>query len=112
MEKYLGKISTVRFGLGGYQGVCIGLHLSFEFDGSGGISTSISAWDPEEISCDEHTKWTEEDRDKQLSNIMRRISKLLSKAKVDEVYRLKGVPVEITIEGMALKDWRILTEVL
>lgn len=43
---------------------------------------------------------------------MRFISKLLKEAKVDEVYQLKGKPVEVTFEGNMLKEWRLLTEVI
>ena len=43
---------------------------------------------------------------------MRKISKLLSQAKVSEIHELKGIPVEVEFEGMMMKDWRILEEVL
>jgi hypothetical protein len=43
---------------------------------------------------------------------MRFVSKLLKEAKVNRVENLKDVPVEVTLDGMLLKEWRILTEVL
>jgi hypothetical protein len=43
---------------------------------------------------------------------MRYISKLLNEAKVHNVYELKGIPVEVTLENNTFKDFRILTEVL
>jgi hypothetical protein len=43
---------------------------------------------------------------------MRYISSLLKDAKVDSVDKLKGKPVEVTLDGNQLKSWRILTEVL
>jgi len=43
---------------------------------------------------------------------MRFVSKLLKEAKVDNVDKLKGIPVEVTFDGMMLKEWRVLTEVL
>ena len=38
IEKKLGKISNVRFGHGGYQDAMIGLSLTFEGQGSWGVS--------------------------------------------------------------------------
>ena len=35
MKKELGKITSVRFGLGGYQNACLGLSVSLGSDGSG-----------------------------------------------------------------------------
>ena len=42
----------------------------------------------------------------------RAISTLLVQAKVDDVNGLIGKPVELLIENMKMKDWRILEEVL
>jgi len=111
MEKRLGKITSVSFGLGGYQGAMLGLHISLGNDGWG-VSDSMAQWDAEQISCSEHTKWSESDRDVWYAEIMRYVSKLLKEAKVDSVDKLKGKPVEVTFDGNMLKEWRILTEVL
>jgi hypothetical protein len=64
------------------------------------------------ISCSEHSKWSESDRDVWYAEIMRYVSKLLRDAKVDSVEKLKGKPIEATFDGNTLKEWRILTEVL
>ena len=64
------------------------------------------------IKRSEHTKWTEEERTKGIDETIRFISKLLKDAKVDSVDKLKNIPVEVTFEGVMLKEWRILTEVL
>ena len=111
MEKRLGKIESVSFGLGGYQGAMIGIHFTLS-DGSWGVGDSRAQWDSEMISCSEHAKWTESDRDVWYAEIMRYVSKLLKDAKVDSVDKLKGKPVEVTFDGNTLKEWRILTEVL
>lgn len=111
IDKRLGKIGSVKFGHGGYQDVCLGLHLTFEGDGWG-VSTDKSTWDPEIMECGKYCKWTEVERSKQLDDIMRYLSKLLKDAKVDSVDRLVGKPVEVEFEDMTLKTWRILTEVL
>lgn len=111
MEKKLGKIKGVRFGLGGYQHAMIGLTVELGANGWG-VNDFKGNWDAEQIKCTENTKWTEEDRDIGYSDTMRFVSKLLKDAKVESVDQLKDVPVEVTLEGMMLKEWRILTEVI
>jgi hypothetical protein len=111
MEKKLGKIESVSFGLGGYQGAMLGLHVTLG-NRSWGVGDSRANWDAEQIKWTEHTQWSEEDRDGWYSEIMRYVSTLLKEAKVDSVDKLKGKPVEVTLDGNQLKSWRILTEVL
>ena len=111
MKKRLGKIESVSFGLGSYQGAMLGLHVTLS-DGSWGVGDSKANWDAEQVKWSEHTKWSEEDRDGWYAEIMRYVSKLLKEAKVDSVDRLKGKPIEATFDGNILVEWRILTEVL
>jgi hypothetical protein len=111
MEKRLGKIESVRFGHGGYQDACIGISVTLG-NGSWGVGDFKGAWDPEMIKRSEYTQWTEEDRTKSIDDTIRFVSKLLKDAKVDSIDKLKNIPVEVTFEGMSLKEWRILTEVL
>lgn len=111
MIKKLGKIKSVKFGLGGYQDATIGLHVTLAGT-VWGVCDSRSAWDAETIKWTEHCNWTEADRDKQYAELVRYVSKLLKEAKVSSVDQLKGIPVEVTFEGNSLKEWRILTEVL
>lgn len=111
IEKYLGKIDSVQFGRGGYQDAMFGIQLSFSFDGSG-ISDFKGTWDPATMECSEYAKWSELDRDEHLAKMCRFVSQLLADAKVDDVTKLKGKPVEVTLESNTLKSWRILTEVL
>ena len=108
MEKKLGKIENVKFGIGGYQDAMIGLHVTLSSD-NWSICDSYSAWDAETIKWSERCKWTEVDRDKQYAEILRYVSKLLKDAKVDSVDELKGIPVEVIFDGSILKDWRVLT---
>ena len=111
MEKRLGKIESVRFGLGGYQDSQLGLSVTLSASGWG-VGDFKGNWDCERIKWSEHCKWTEEERDKGYSETMRYLSKLLKDSKVDSVDKLKGIPVEVTFDGNMLKEWRILTEVL
>jgi hypothetical protein len=112
MKKELGKIQSVDFGLCGYQGACIGISLSFKFDDCGGVATDKSFWDANTVSVTEGSQWNEKTRDEKYAEIMRYVSKLLDDANVSSVNDLKGIPVELEFDGMVLKDWRILTEVI
>jgi hypothetical protein len=107
MEKRLGKIESVKFGLGGYQDSQLGLSVTLG-NGGWGVSDFNGNWDAERIKWSEHCKWNEEDRTIGYSETMRYLSKLLN----DSVDKLKGIPVEVTFEGNILQEWRILTEVL
>lgn len=112
-QVYLGKISSVKFGIGGYRDCMIGLELGFKFDGSSWISdTRHMEWDANLIECSKNCKWTESDRDRKYAEIMRFLSDLLNQCGVKTVEKLKGMPVEIKIENGGLKEWRILTEVI
>ena len=111
MEKKLGKIQSVKFGHGGYQDACIGLSVTLG-NGSWGVGDFKGAWDPNIISWSIDSKWSEEDRSKNIDETVRFISKLLNDAKVNSVDKLKNIPVEVTFDGNMLKEWRILTEVL
>ena len=111
MEKRLGKIKNVYFGIGGYQDCQIGIHFTLGGD-SWGVTDSNSVWDPQRIKCTENTQWTEEDRTKSINDIVRYVSSLLKDAKVETVNELEGKPIECSFDGNMLKEWRILTEVL
>lgn len=112
MEKKLGKIEKVSFGLGGYQSTQLGLQVELKFEEHSVCGDSIGFWDAETVKHNEHCQWSEEDRDKEYAKTLRFVSKLLKDAKVPTVDRLKGVPVEVTLENRSLKSWRILTEVV
>jgi hypothetical protein len=111
MEKKLGKIKSVKFGIGGYQDCQLGIHFTLGGD-AWGVNDGKSVWDPERIKCTEYSKWTEEDRTKQINDMVRYVSSLLKDAKVESVNDLQGIPIECSFDGSMLKEWRILTEVL
>lgn len=111
MRKELGKIERVSIGLGGYQGVMLGIHFILSGKGWGANDTK-SAWDYNLIKCTERCEWTEDQRALQYVDIMRYISDLLESAKVTSVDKLVGKPIEAEFDGMVLKSWRILEEVL
>lgn len=111
MEKKLGKIEKVTFGCGGYNDSMLGLSVTLSGK-SWGVSDFKGDWDAERVKHSEFTKWSEEDRSKKYDETMRFLSKLLKEAKVSTVDQLKGKPVEVTLDGNVLSEWRILTEVL
>ncbi len=111
MNKELGKIKSVSFGIGGYQDAMLGVF--FDLGGNGwGVITDKCAWDCTLIRHDKNCKWSEEDRTRQYDKIMRYISVLLNESKVKTIDKLKGIPVEAIFDNGVLKSWRILTEVL
>jgi len=110
-EKALGKIEKVYFGYGGYQDMQFGLTVVLSFDGCGSVDFISGGWG-ETVQVDQYTKWTEKDRQIQRAKMVKEIDKLLKDAKVKTIDELKGKPIEITNEGLTLKSWRILTEVL
>ena len=109
MKTELGKIQEVTIGYGGYQDAQLG--IGFTLGGKGwGIGTGCyRAWGTKR-SAD--AKWTEQERIIALGETFMKIKKWLDDAGVKDVYELKGKPVECTFDGLELKSWRILTEVL
>lgn len=108
----LGKITSIRVGLGGYEDVMFGLHVTLE-NHKTTISKSYCTWDPTRTPWTERCKWSDQDRDELFVSIMRRISALLCDAKCMDVSQLHGKPVEFTLNAEGeLATWRILTDVL
>lgn len=108
-EKLIGVIEHVSFGRGGYQDCMLGLNLVFK-SGCVGVSAFINGgWTLERSAF---TKWTEEERSAQQSDMCRKIIKLLEDAKVGDITKLKGKPVRIETDGHALLSWEILTEAI
>ena len=107
-KTYLGKISNVEFGHGGYQDAQFGLSLTFEGDGWG-TTWFQGDWN---IERSEYAKWTEEERTKRFGDLIHFIRDLFKKAKISEINQLKGIPVEVTFVNNTISEWRILEEVL
>lgn len=110
MENRLGKIESIHFGFGGYDDAQVGLSVTFSFGGCG-VGSFKGVWSSS-VKVTEYTKWTEEDRSKQIVETFWFIEGLLKAAKKTTLEQLKGVPVEIVLENNSLKSWRILEEVL
>lgn len=108
INKQLGKIQSASFGLGGYQECMIGLWLTLGGE-SWGIQTGDGAWG---IERSDHTKWTEESRLQEAGKAAMKLASLLWKLKKTDVSDLVGAPVEVTLDGNRLVEWRLLSEVL
>lgn len=106
--KVLGYIDSVTFGNGGYDGAMFGLSVHFRGDGCG-ASAFDGTW---AFPPSDNAKWTEQERRDIYADMCIRIIDLLNQAKVDDVYKLKGKPVELEFDGNLLKSWRLLTEVI
>lgn len=112
-EKVLGKIKDISFGITGYNDMMLGYSIEFSLDGgSSGVATSEGFLDYNRVKHNERCKWTEEERDIGMVDMLKRLSDVLKQAKVNTVDKLKNIPVEVTLEGNTFKSWRVLTEVL
>lgn len=104
-KKYLGKITHVSFGLGGYQDVQFGLYVTLEGQGIGTNAFIGGAWDYSFMKDPgENARWTEEDRTKIMIEMLRKISEEA------EDKAAKGEPINSSLISAVLaavmkKDW-------
>lgn len=108
-EKKLGKITEVHCGIGGYNDAMVGYNFTLQGKDWGVCTPWNGHW------CTQRSPnavWVEEDRLRDLGKAFMDLAQLLEKADKLDVKDLVGVPVEATFEGMTLKSWRILEEVL
>lgn len=107
-ERKLGKIKVVKFGLGGYQDMMIG--VNFTLGGEGwGVQDFWGNWSHE---WTDNCKWTEENRLIELGKVCMKLNFFMTKAGVTSLEQLKDKPIEVEFEMNTLKSWRILTEVI
>ena len=110
--KELGKIDDITFGFGGYQDAMFGVSVSLKMGEYSGCGDFISGGWENSIEVTEYTKWTEEERGTQRVAMCNRVEQLMVDAGVRDFSKLKGKPIEVTMDGMVMKSWRILKEVL
>ena len=108
-EKRIGKIYSIKFGKGGYQEACLGVTVDLRSENGWGVEDFNGTWGG---APSPGAQWTVEDQTKRWGEMVRWIADLLKKSKKESIDQLKGVPVEVEFEGMKLKSWRILEEVL
>lgn len=112
MNLELGKIRSVKFGYGGYQEAMFGLTITFEGKGWGVSQFIPGGWKDSFDPNKPHHKWTEDDRTRLRAELCKKIDVILSSAKVDDINKLVGIPVEVIFKDNTLEDWRVLEEVL
>ena len=110
-ETVIGVISRVHFGFGGYQDGMFGLNLTFDFKSTGCQTFISGGWN---FDPSESASWTKEDKANHQSKMCDRVISIMKDAKVDDVTKLVGKPVQCEFSGPCgeLKDWRILTEAI
>lgn len=109
MEKKLGRISYIHYGACGYQECMLGLRVTISGEGWGVGADMPGGWT---TPVTDSTKWTHEDRIRELGENAWAIHQLLKDAKVESIDKLLGIPVECVFDGNKLNSWRILKEVL
>lgn len=113
MEKVLGKIKSITFGIGGYNDAMLGYDIEFSLDGgSRGTFISNGFFDFNRVKHTEHCKWSLQDREDAAVIMLKDLSDILAKAKVLTVDKLVNIPVEVSIDRNSIKSWRVLEEVL
>lgn len=105
MRTEIGKISNVLFGRQKDYPFLFGLQLTFTGKGWGVTGSYM-------VNISDECRWERYDRREAITKIVDRINRILTDAKVTDVYELKNVPVEVTFDGQLFHDFRILTEVL
>jgi hypothetical protein len=109
METRLGKISNIRLGDGGYDDAMFGVSVTLSLDGgTTGVQDFKGAWK----SYPKYANYTEENLAEAHITAYSWLRNLMKEAKVSDFIKLKGIPVEVTMDGNLLKSWRVLTEVL
>lgn len=106
----LGKIQNIRFGLGGYDDAMLGISFTLGSDKEcWGTHEFIGTW----VSPpSEHANWTIESQTKLWGEMVRHIGSLLNDAKVGDIQKLIGKPIEAIFKDNTLKEWRLLTETI
>ena len=106
----LGKIGILRVGMGGYQDAMFGVTIGLAMKGSGCVDFK-GTWS-QSVKPSASADWTEETRSQHFATTMRWLDEQCRLAKVDDVMKLVGKPVEVTLDGLRLQSCRLLTEVL
>lgn len=109
IRKELGKIKSFDIGACGYQDAAFGARIDLGGDGWGVGASIVGGWNTEPSSS---SKWTDADRVKSIGEAFNRIRILMNEAKVEKAADMVGIPVECEFDGNALKNWRVLKEVL
>ena len=108
VEKILGKIISVEYGMINDYPFLFGLQLHFKLSDGMNIGSGCKYT----INIGEACKWTTEERQRAITESIDKVHQILKDAKVCYVSQLMSKPVEVEVERNTFKDFRILTEVL
>lgn len=103
-----GHIANAYFGLGGYAGLEIGIHLSLNFPGHGGVWEHRAWFDANQVKEPKHGGWKEADRNKYYADLVRCVSDYLRDAKVSDITELRGKPIQGEFRGRELLGWEFI----
>lgn len=109
-RKLLGKIQKATLGSGGYNDGMYGLNLTFSLEGgSSGVCHFIGTWE----TRSDRASYSQEEWEMSHLKAYFAIRDLMSSAKVADLSKLVGVPVEVTFKDFnTFESFRVLTEVL
>lgn len=109
-RKLLGKIQKATLGSGGYDDAMFGLSLTFSLEGgTSGVCHFIGAW----AWRSESASYTQEVWESYHLKAYMEIKRIMSEAKVNDLSKLVGVPIEVTFKDFnSFESFRVLTEVL
>lgn len=108
----IGKITSARFGYGGYDDAMFGISFSLGSEKDCWCVGDFRGW---WISRTSGADWTEADRIRLYGEAVDWVVQLVKDAKRRSFDELVGVPVEVTFENNGfgkLEKWRVLTEVV
>ena len=108
MEVKIGKICKVSFGKGGYDEAMFGLTVELGSNGWG-VSHFNGTWSS---PPSKGARWTVDDQRSIFADVCLNIIEILREAKVSDVSKLAGIPIEATFDRGTLVSWRVLTEVI
>lgn len=108
-DTMLGRISAISFGYGGYQGAQFGVSVTLKLAGGLGCADFRGAFPPDPKFDNPQVELSKREA---IADTAIWLAGILDAAKKRTVAELPGTPIEATFDGMALKSWRVLTEVL
>jgi hypothetical protein len=103
--KELGKILSASLGFVDYK---FGATFELKLAGSGQVTAFIGA----HSRYPKHAQFPIEHMHENQLGAWNRIMDLMRDANVQTFDKLVGKPIEVTLDNNALRDWRILTEVI
>jgi hypothetical protein len=109
VETKLGRISNIRLGEGGYDDAMFGVSVTLSMEGG---STAVGDFKGWWATYPTHAKYSEVEWAAEHAKTYDWLRQIMASAKVRDLTKLQGLPVEVSLDGGRLTSWRVLTEVL